>query len=761
MSRRCGQRTLSGVEWSSTGRWMVLAGIACAVAGCDGDEPVGSGAFLHECTTTAECAGALTCECGVCTRACTAASECTDLRSSATCRPSSEVPACGGGAPPSVCVVACSVDGDCDAGETCEGGTCVEPRLGDGGMDAAVDGEVPDGGAIDVGPVACTPNAWFCDPSGVSTHYCNATGDGIVRTMSCRGEACADGFCAPSGYNIDGLCGLLVNGWSGDIIGSCLDHLTVVEHDYPIWLARGDTVRIHAEAISPLVSAEVTISHPCEAGSVMTCETVELSPPGGSIDVERTAPYRETIRIQIREIGSTDGSRLAARIELVPGEAPPLPEVCDPAAPRTCTGSTQTYCSDDGAFARSGRCAFDELSFEVCAGDACAVPAGETCADAIPIVRPPTDELHLSAVTAGLNDDYDPGSQCFGLGQSGADRVYRLDLTAGERVRITGGFSGLYSYGLHSLYLMRDCADVASSCIAGSLGHRSLTESGYVRTFPELRYLATADETIYLVADREAGVDMHDVEATRSVTIRWDGTCVDGVMNGDETGIDCGGPCPGCTDGLGCRVPADCESRRCERVDRRLICTRPAGCGDALFGTGEECDDGNTDDDDFCSNACVVARCDDGVRNGDETAIDAGGYCALPVRETCASAYLAPIVFESPGVVAPYLFEWTLAGATDDHTPTCSAGAGVDHAYRVWVDTRTELSLFLASTMPVSDPTRTMTLSITRDCGGPEIACDTATGAFVELAQTLDPGWYIVWVDETGPTGSAYELAIQ
>jgi hypothetical protein len=636
----------------------------------------------------------------------------------------------------------------------------------DTGADASPDGAVP----LDGGPVTCRPSEWFCDPSGASTHYCNAAGDGVVRTMSCRGESCTDGFCAPSGYNIDGLCGLLVNGWSGEIIGSCLDHLTVVEHNYPIWLARGDTLRIHAEAISPLVGAVVTISHPCDAGSVMTCDTIERSPLGGSIDVERTAPYRETVRIRIRayrETGGTKGARLAGRIEVVPAaSAPPLPEVCDPAAPRTCTADRQTYCSDDGAFARTGRCALDEMFYAVCAGGACEVPAGETCADAIPIVRPPTDEVRLPSTTAGLNDDYDPGSQCFGLGHSGADRVYRLDLRAGERVRIEGRGGGLLSYDVHSLYLMRDCADPVGSCIAGSIGHRTISEVepgllAGVRTWPELRYTATADETIYLVSDREAGADPHDVDATRTIHVRWDGTCSDGVMNGDETGIDCGGPCDGCTDGMRCRVAADCESRRCERVADALTCTRPAGCGDALFGTGEECDDGNTDDDDFCSNACLVARCDDGIRNGDEAAVDLGGYCGRPPRDTCERAHLAPIVFDSFGLVEPYLLDWTLAGAADDHAPSCAPAAGVDHAYRIWVNTRTDVSLSLLSTMPVSDPTRTMTVAITRDCSGPELACDSATGAPAELGVRLDPGWYIVWVDETGRTGSTYELDIQ
>jgi hypothetical protein len=38
-------------------------------------------------------------------------------------------------------------------------------------------------------------------------------------------------------------------------------------------------------------------------------------------------------------------------------------------------------------------------------------------------------------------------------------------------------------------------------------------------------------------------------------------TCNDGVHNGDETDVDCGGAtCPGCGVGQGCNVPSDCAS---------------------------------------------------------------------------------------------------------------------------------------------------------------------------------------------------------
>jgi hypothetical protein len=75
-------------------------------------------------------------------------------------------------------------------------------------------------------------------------------------------------------------------------------------------------------------------------------------------------------------------------------------------------------------------------------------------------------------------------------------------------------------------------------------------------------------------------------------------SCSDGVKNGTESGIDCGGgACPGCGTGGGCTLASDCAS---------LVCV---------------------------GNVCQTATCSDGVKNGTETDVDCGGAscgdCAL------------------------------------------------------------------------------------------------------------------------------------
>lgn len=92
--------------------------------------------------------------------------------------------------------------------------------------------------------------------------------------------------------------------------------------------------------------------------------------------------------------------------------------------------------------------------------------------------------------------------------------------------------------------------------------------------------------------------------------------CSDGVQNGDETDVDCGGSfCGACSPGQGCDGPSDCTS---------LVCT---------------------------GNVCQAPTCADGVLNQDETDIDCGGSCGA----TCA-------------------FGQSCSGGGDCVTGTCSGG---------------------------------------------------------------------------------------
>lgn len=118
-------------------------------------------------------------------------------------------------------------------------------------------------------------------------------------------------------------------------------------------------------------------------------------------------------------------------------------------------------------------------------------------------------------------------------------------------------------------------------------------------------------------------------------------TCIDGVKNGNETDVDCGGGCSSpCHDYKACSVRADCISGVCE--DGR--CSPPdcfdgvrngnetaVDCGGGCFGcaTGQPCRVDFDCASHVCgiSPVCVAPTCTDGRSNGDETGVDCGGSC--------------------------------------------------------------------------------------------------------------------------------------
>jgi hypothetical protein len=75
-------------------------------------------------------------------------------------------------------------------------------------------------------------------------------------------------------------------------------------------------------------------------------------------------------------------------------------------------------------------------------------------------------------------------------------------------------------------------------------------------------------------------------------------TCNDGLQNGDETGIDCGGSCSPCP-------------------------TNPT-CEDGV----QNGDETGIDCGGSCSPCPTTPTCEDGIQNGDETGIDCGGSCS-------------------------------------------------------------------------------------------------------------------------------------
>ena len=195
------------------------------------------------------------------------------------------------------------------------------------------------------------------------------------------------------------------------------------------------------------------------------------------------------------------------------------------------------------------------------------------------------------------------------------------------------------------------------------------------------------------------------------------GTCHDGVQDGHETAVDCGGGCDGCPAGDACGAGTDCHSGVCE--------------------------DGT----------CQAPSCSDGVRNGDETAVDCGGSCG-----PCVPASVPGAV----SVAFPYGLAIHLTGVSpsgDDFGLMISGCSASDGRYfppaptqgaHLTADGHLDLS-GVTDLAQVFDPT-----PLSCDAGGVSLATSfTATG---------QRGWYVLYEAPTtvkGQTGFQVTLQYQ
>ncbi|MCB9592749.1 MAG: hypothetical protein H6719_08450 [Sandaracinaceae bacterium] len=122
-------------------------------------------------------------------------------------------------------------------------------------------------------------------------------------------------------------------------------------------------------------------------------------------------------------------------------------------------------------------------------------------------------------------------------------------------------------------------------------------------------------------------------------------SCTNGVMDGAESDVDCGGgTCPTCAEGAGCGTDADCASGTCDATtstcgpSAMADCSNGTmdgdetdvdcggscdGCADGrMCATGSDCSSGSCD---ASTSTCAAATCTDGARNGAETDVDCGG----------------------------------------------------------------------------------------------------------------------------------------
>ncbi|MCK5020580.1 MAG: DUF4215 domain-containing protein, partial [Candidatus Peribacteraceae bacterium] len=92
--------------------------------------------------------------------------------------------------------------------------------------------------------------------------------------------------------------------------------------------------------------------------------------------------------------------------------------------------------------------------------------------------------------------------------------------------------------------------------------------------------------------------------------------------------------------GGGCWGPVSPDYCSSSYVDEATCNANCSVCGNGVPETGEECDDGNTDNSDSCTNLCKKSKCGDGyIQDGEE--------CELPGTDTCSANCISLVAEES------------------------------------------------------------------------------------------------------------------
>ena len=119
-------------------------------------------------------------------------------------------------------------------------------------------------------------------------------------------------------------------------------------------------------------------------------------------------------------------------------------------------------------------------------------------------------------------------------------------------------------------------------------------------------------------------------------------TCTDSLKTPTETDVDCGGVCSKCKDGKGCAVGTDCNSGVCKDTGAGLKCQLPnnkdgvkngnetgidcGGMSNPKCANGQDCTTHVDCTSDYCKGGkCTATSPTDGVQNGSETDVDCGG----------------------------------------------------------------------------------------------------------------------------------------
>lgn len=200
--------------------------------------------------------------------------------------------------------------------------------------------------------------------------------------------------------------------------------------------------------------------------------------------------------------------------------------------------------------------------------------------------------------------------------------------------------------------------------------------------------------------------------------------CQDGVLNGLETDVDCGGPeCDACEIGAICDDNTDCMSGLCSLEG---VCLAAPTCEDEILNYQEtdvdcggpncpSCPDGDrchidTDcENGYCSSEgfCDTPTCDDLVQNSEETDVDCGGPECPPclIGESCLASSDCENGICDDNTCVPIPISWSTVSSNYAEYSTHTCATRTDGTLWCWGNNN-QGQLGIGSTNSRHNPTR-------------------------------------------------------